>query len=201
LCVEAVLWIARTGAPWRDLLQEFGKRFTVYTRFWRRAQKNVWERVFKILSDDPDFERLRSVRPFDRCWSHDWRYRLSGLTIGGTVSGSGLTIGGTVSGSGLKIGGTVSGSGLMIGGTVSGSDLMIGSTVSGSAFCSRRSIAAATLLLRHAPDAAPAGMVIGRRGQREAAETYIFPSGQLLLDRISAGRIASAAISRPSITA
>ena len=27
--VEAVLWIARTGAPWRDLPREFGKWFTV----------------------------------------------------------------------------------------------------------------------------------------------------------------------------
>ena len=56
LFVEAVLWIARTGAPWRDLPQEFGNWFTVYTRFWRWAQKGVWERVFKVLSDDPDFE-------------------------------------------------------------------------------------------------------------------------------------------------
>jgi transposase len=56
LFVEAVLWIARTGAPWRDLPQEFGNWFTVYTRFWRWAQKGVWERVFTVLSDDPDFE-------------------------------------------------------------------------------------------------------------------------------------------------
>jgi len=56
LFVEAVLWIARTGAPWRDLPKEFGKWFTVYTRFWRWAQKGVWERVFLTLSDDPDFE-------------------------------------------------------------------------------------------------------------------------------------------------
>lgn len=56
LFVEAVLWIARTGAPWRDLPEEFGKWYTVYTRFWRWAKKNVWERIFQILSDDPDFE-------------------------------------------------------------------------------------------------------------------------------------------------
>jgi len=56
LFIEAVLWIARTGSPWRDLPETFGKWFTVYTRFWRWAQKGVWERIFKALCDDPDFE-------------------------------------------------------------------------------------------------------------------------------------------------
>lgn len=56
LFVESVLWIARTGSPWRDLPSEFGNWFTAYTRFWRWANKGVWERVFKALSDDPDFE-------------------------------------------------------------------------------------------------------------------------------------------------
>jgi putative transposase len=54
--IEAVLWIARTGAPWRDLPEEFGKWFTTYTRFWRWVQKGVWERIFQTLSGDPDFE-------------------------------------------------------------------------------------------------------------------------------------------------
>jgi transposase len=56
LFVEAVLWIARTGSPWRDLPDEFGKWSTVYTRFWRWAQKGTWAQIFKHLSDDPDFE-------------------------------------------------------------------------------------------------------------------------------------------------
>jgi putative transposase len=54
--LEAVLWIVRTGAPWRDLPEAFGPWYTVYTRFWRWAQKGVWERIFSALSDDPDFE-------------------------------------------------------------------------------------------------------------------------------------------------
>jgi transposase len=56
LFVEGVLWVARTGAPWRDLPDEFGKWYTVYTRFWRWAKKGVWERIFKHLSEDSDFE-------------------------------------------------------------------------------------------------------------------------------------------------
>ena len=56
LFVEGVLWVARTGAPWRDLPDAFGKWYTVYTRFWRWAKKGVWERIFKHLSEDSDFE-------------------------------------------------------------------------------------------------------------------------------------------------
>ncbi len=54
--LEAVLWIARTGAPWRDLPNEFGLWNSVFRRFRRWARKGVFERVFKALSADADFE-------------------------------------------------------------------------------------------------------------------------------------------------
>jgi transposase len=53
---EAVLWIARTGAPWRDLPEVFGNWNSVFQRFRRWALKGVFARLFKILSGDPDFE-------------------------------------------------------------------------------------------------------------------------------------------------
>jgi transposase len=56
LFVEAVLWLVRAGAPWRDLLPRFGKWGTVWKRFRRWAEKGVFERIFAALSKDPDFE-------------------------------------------------------------------------------------------------------------------------------------------------
>jgi len=54
--VEGVLWIMRTGAPWRDLPLHFGKWGSVWKRFRRWAVKGVFERIFDELSADPDFE-------------------------------------------------------------------------------------------------------------------------------------------------
>ena len=56
LFVEAVLWLVRAGAPWRDLPSRFGKWGTVWKRFRRWAEKGVFERIFAALSKDPDFE-------------------------------------------------------------------------------------------------------------------------------------------------
>ena len=52
--VEAVLWIVRTGAPWRDLPEVFGNWNSAFRRFSRWSAKGIWERIFTSLSDDPD---------------------------------------------------------------------------------------------------------------------------------------------------
>jgi transposase len=57
LFIDAVLWIAKTGAPWRDLPERFGNWNSVWRRFDRWASKGVWERVFRELQD-PDLEWL-----------------------------------------------------------------------------------------------------------------------------------------------
>src|SRR3712207_3866013 len=51
LFVNAILWIARTGAQWRDLPERFGHWNSVWKRFDRWAQKGVWHRVFQELQD------------------------------------------------------------------------------------------------------------------------------------------------------
>jgi putative transposase len=56
--LEAVLWLARTGAPWRDLPAAFGHWNSVFRRFSRWAAKGVWDRLLAAMADDPDFEYL-----------------------------------------------------------------------------------------------------------------------------------------------
>ncbi len=56
--VEGVLWIVRTGSPWRDLPEAFGDWNSVFRRFSRWSIKGVWWRIFEAMSDDPDFEYL-----------------------------------------------------------------------------------------------------------------------------------------------
>ena len=56
--LEGVLWIVRTGSPWRDLPEAFGEWNSVFRRFSRWSRKGVWQRIFAAMSDDPDFEYL-----------------------------------------------------------------------------------------------------------------------------------------------
>ena len=56
IVLEAVLWIARTGSPWRDLPPAFGKWNTVFTRFRGWVKADVFKRMFDAVLDDPDME-------------------------------------------------------------------------------------------------------------------------------------------------
>src|SRR3954452_19954881 len=50
LFVEAVLWIVRTGSPWRDLPSSLGNWSSVYTRFRDWVKADVWKRLFEAVS-------------------------------------------------------------------------------------------------------------------------------------------------------
>jgi transposase len=56
LMVEGIVWILRTGAPWRDLPKHFGPWKSVYTRFRRWTRQGIWARVLEKLADQQDPE-------------------------------------------------------------------------------------------------------------------------------------------------
>jgi putative transposase len=51
LFVDAVLFVAKTGIPWRDLPERFGKWNSVWRRFDRWCQAGVWETLAKVLGE------------------------------------------------------------------------------------------------------------------------------------------------------
>ena len=54
LVVEGMLWVLRTGAPWRDLPKEYGPHSTVANRFYRWRRSGVFDEAFGALLADGD---------------------------------------------------------------------------------------------------------------------------------------------------
>ena len=48
--VNGILWRIRTGAPWRDVPEKYGKWMTVYQRFRRWSEAGIWEAVATTLA-------------------------------------------------------------------------------------------------------------------------------------------------------
>lgn len=51
LFINAIMYVAKCGIPWRDLPERFGNWNTVYVRFRRWAKAGVWQRILKELTD------------------------------------------------------------------------------------------------------------------------------------------------------
>ena len=67
---EAVMWIARTGVPWRDLPPEHGNWSSVHKRFIRWSKKGVWQMIFNTLAVDADTEWLMIDSTIVRAHQH-----------------------------------------------------------------------------------------------------------------------------------
>ena len=56
--LNGMLWIARTGAQWRQLPEIYGPWQTVYSRFRKWQKTGIWEKVFHMLTSDADKENF-----------------------------------------------------------------------------------------------------------------------------------------------
>lgn len=52
--VNGILWVLRTGAPWRDLPERYGPWASVYSRFRRWKEAGIWDRVLSELQTQGD---------------------------------------------------------------------------------------------------------------------------------------------------
>ncbi len=58
LFINAVFWILRTGAPWRDLPPDYGDWKNTHRRFCRWRDKGIWESLLEQRVTEPDYEWL-----------------------------------------------------------------------------------------------------------------------------------------------
>ena len=58
--LEAVLWIARTGSPWRDLPAQLGHWHNVYVRFRRWEKAGIWFRLWEEIQHK-SFSQARAL--------------------------------------------------------------------------------------------------------------------------------------------
>jgi transposase len=54
--LNGMVWVLRTGAPWRDMPERYGKWTTIYSRFQRWRKAGVWARMFAELQTALDVE-------------------------------------------------------------------------------------------------------------------------------------------------
>ena len=56
--LNAMLWLARSGAAWADIPARFGPHQTVYSRFCKWRDDGTLLRIFQELNADADYENL-----------------------------------------------------------------------------------------------------------------------------------------------
>ena len=54
--VNGILWVLRTGAPWRDLPERYGPWPTVYSRFQRWRKAGIWDGILAAVQATADGE-------------------------------------------------------------------------------------------------------------------------------------------------
>ena len=56
LVLNGILWVLRTGAPWRDAPPAYGPWQTLATRFYRWVKAGLWDRILAELQRQGDAE-------------------------------------------------------------------------------------------------------------------------------------------------
>jgi transposase len=52
--LNGIFWVLRSGAPWRDLPENYGPYTTCYNRFVRWRQAGIWDQIMEALAATND---------------------------------------------------------------------------------------------------------------------------------------------------
>ena len=85
--IDAVCWILRTGAPWRDLPPDYGDWKNTHRRFCRWRDRGVWAGLLEAVMDDPDFEWLMIDARYIKAHPHSAGTRGGNQAIARTTGG------------------------------------------------------------------------------------------------------------------
>ena len=55
--LNGILWLHRTGAPWRDIPERYGKHSTISSRFYRWRTEGLWQLLWENLIQQADVLR------------------------------------------------------------------------------------------------------------------------------------------------
>jgi len=56
--LNGILWIARSGASWRDLPDRYGAWSSVYRRFREWEESGLFQKIFKELAEESDLQDI-----------------------------------------------------------------------------------------------------------------------------------------------
>jgi len=63
ISADGIFWVLRSGAPWRDLPDDFGPYTTCYNRFVRWRHAGVWSRIMDALAKACGFQGKSPANP------------------------------------------------------------------------------------------------------------------------------------------
>lgn len=85
--LNAMVWIARSGAPWRDLPERYGPWETVYSRFRKWIDDGILDNIFYILSLEAELEELSLDASIVQAHQHSAGAKKGGLQTKSDTAG------------------------------------------------------------------------------------------------------------------
>lgn len=79
--LNAMVWMARSGAPWRDLPERYGSWETVYSRFRKWIEDGILDNIFRVLSLEAELEELSLDASIVKAHQHSAGAKKGGLQM------------------------------------------------------------------------------------------------------------------------